>query len=52
MTIPGAQIVSFDEAALPDIAVEETSHYQITRGILDAPARYWKHLRGEQPEQP
>lgn len=47
MTVPGAQIVSFDDATLPNISLEETSHYQITRGILDAPERYWKHLRTE-----
>lgn len=34
-------------ATLPDITLEETSHYRITRGILDAPERYWKHLRGD-----
>lgn len=50
MTLPGAQIVNFDEAALPDITLEETSHYQITRGLLDAPGRYWQHLRGESLE--
>jgi len=22
------------------------SHYQITKGILEHPERYWKHLRG------
>jgi hypothetical protein len=25
--------------------LEDTSHYQITRGILECPERYWKHLR-------
>ncbi len=47
MTFPGARIVSFDDPALPDVALEETSHYQITRGILDGPERYWKHLRAQ-----
>ncbi len=44
MTYPDAQIVSFDEGVLREINLEETSHYQITRGILEEPARYWKHL--------
>ncbi len=46
MTFPGAAIVSFDGGALREITLEETTHYQITRGVLDAPERYWKHLRG------
>ena len=25
--------------------LEETSHYQITRGILENPSLYWQHLR-------
>jgi predicted ATPase len=44
MTYPGAQIVSFDGGILKAIPLEETSHYQITRGILEKPERYWKHL--------
>ena len=47
MTLPGAQIVSFDDPKLPDIALPETSHYQITRGILECPERYWAHLRSD-----
>jgi predicted ATPase len=45
LTFPAADIVSFDDPALPRIALRDTSHYQITKGILDAPERYWKHLR-------
>jgi predicted ATPase len=44
MSYPGAQIVNFDQAPLRSISFEETSHYQITRGILEHPERYWKHL--------
>jgi predicted ATPase len=44
MTYPEAEILSFDDPALPRIRLEETSHYQITKGILENPARYWKHL--------
>ena len=47
MTFPGARIVSFDGGALREIALEETSHYEITRGVLASPERYWKHLRGD-----
>lgn len=45
LTYPGADIVSFDDARLPRIQLEQTEHYQITRGILDSPERYWRHLR-------
>ncbi len=44
MSYPGAQIVSFDETPLRCTAFEETSHYQITRGVLEHPEQYWKHL--------
>jgi predicted ATPase len=45
LTFPGAQILSFDGEALHPISIEETSHFQITKGILQNPAVYWKHLR-------
>jgi predicted ATPase len=45
LTMPDAQILSFDGNAVQPISLEETSHYQITRGILQSPASYWKHLR-------
>ena len=45
LTFPGADIVSFDSSPLTRIAFEDTSHYRITRGILEQPERYWQHLR-------
>jgi predicted ATPase len=48
LTVPGAQILSFDGDALHQVILEETSHYQITRGILQNPAAYWKHLQAPQ----
>jgi len=47
LTYPGADIVSFDSPRLPHVNIEETTHYQITRGILSDPELYWKHLREE-----
>lgn len=47
LTFPGATIVSFDDARLPRVELRETSHYQITRRMLEAPERYWGYLRGE-----
>ena len=49
MTYPDAELVSFDDPALPSMNLEETSHFQITRGMLENPARYWKHLRNREP---
>jgi predicted ATPase len=47
MTYPGAEILSFDDGVLREVSLKETSHYQVTRGILEEPGRYWKHLTGE-----
>jgi len=44
LTFPDADIVNFDEAPLRSVHLEETSHYQITRGILEDPQSYWRHL--------
>jgi len=45
LTVPGAQILSLDGDAIQQIPLEDTSHYQITRGILQNPSAYWKHLQ-------
>ncbi len=45
LTFPDAAIVNFDDPALPLVCLEDTPHYQITRGILEDPERYWRHLR-------
>ena len=45
LTFPGAQILSFDADVLRPTSLEDTSHFQITRGILQNPAVYWKHLQ-------
>lgn len=42
LTFPGAIIVDFDDSALRHVALQDTKHYQITRGILESPERYWK----------
>lgn len=44
LTFPGAQIVDFDAPGLPDTTLQETKHYAITRGILEHPQLYWRHL--------
>lgn len=45
LTFPGAQILSFDGERVVPLTLEETSHFQITAGILRNPAVYWKHLQ-------
>lgn len=44
LTFPGATILSLDGARMEPIALEATSHYRITKSILEAPERFWKHL--------
>lgn len=44
MTFPGATIVNFDSPDLETMDYQESDHFQLTKGILDHPARYWKHL--------
>ena len=45
LTYPGADIISFDGEELTRVKLEDTQHYQITRGILENPERYWRYLR-------
>ena len=52
LTVPGCQILSFDGDAVREVSLEETSLYQITRGILQDPAVYWKHLQAVADEAP
>ena len=44
---PFLKRVSLDHMPMRSVTLEETSHYQITRGILEAPERYWRLLRNE-----
>lgn len=45
MTFPGATILEVTPERVTQTRLEDTSHYQITRGILTNPEQYWKHLR-------
>lgn len=44
MTFPGATILNLDSDTMEEMTLEETSHYQLTQGILDFPEKYWRHL--------
>lgn len=47
MTYPEARILSFDHGAPRAVAIEETSHWRLTKALLDHPERFWKSLREE-----
>jgi predicted ATPase len=49
LTFPGAQILSFDGDRVHPTDLEDTSHFQITKGILQNPQSYWKHLKPSDP---
>lgn len=49
MTFPGATLFHFGETVRA-VRLEETEHYQITKGMLVNPERYWKHLVGPEDE--
>lgn len=44
MTYPGARLLSFDGDQIEPIELHDTSHHQITQGMLENPARYWRYL--------
>ena len=44
MTFPGATILSLNSDSISETTIEDTEHYQITRGVLEFPEKYWKHL--------
>jgi predicted ATPase len=44
MTYPGARLLSFDGQDIEPIDPHDTSHHQITQGMLENPARYWRYL--------
>jgi predicted ATPase len=50
LTFPEATLLSFDAPSIERTSLEDTSHYQITRGILERPGSYWKHLLEDPPE--
>jgi len=44
MTFPGATLLEVSQTGIAPVRLEDTSHYHVTRGILEHPERYWKHL--------
>jgi len=52
LAFPGATILSFDEDGINPIAYQDTDHYRITRGFLEAPERYFRHLFDDDHDAP
>ena len=48
LTFPGASLLSFDGGAIEPVSLEDTAHYQITRGILQDPEKYWHRLMSDE----
>lgn len=44
LAYPGATIYSCDGEELKEVKYEDTKHYEITKGFLDNPRQYLKHL--------
>ncbi len=44
MSMPGADLWSFDGEAIESVELEDTSHFQVMQGVLERPELYWKHL--------
>jgi predicted ATPase len=44
LTFPNSTLLFLDEDGIHETNLEDTPHYQITRGILEHPARYWRFL--------
>lgn len=47
MSYPGAQLLSFDGDRPCEVQLADTSHYQVTRGVLEHPDRYMRYLFAE-----
>lgn len=44
LTFPNATIISFEAGQLQQVELADTSHFQITRNILNNPEQYWRYL--------
>lgn len=44
MALPGAQVLSIDGGEFRPVDYRDTEHYRVTRGFLEAPERYLRHL--------
>lgn len=47
LTVPGAQIYDFDAAPPVLVEAEQTTHFRLTRQILQDPGGYWRSVRAK-----
>ena len=50
MTFPQAALISFDSTPPRRMALADTSHYRITRGVLQDPALWWRQLESNEQD--
>ena len=51
LTMPNSEIISFDNSDLKPIALEDTSHFNLTRRILANPEKFWNTLSGHKTQE-
>lgn len=44
ITLPGATVLSIEGGMIRSVPYQETEHFQLTKGFLDAPERYFRFL--------
>ena len=52
LAIPGATLLDFDGGRVREAAWEDLASVQLWRGVLDAPARYLRHVWNPPPDDP
>jgi predicted ATPase len=51
LCLPGARILSFEDGQIREVRYDETEHFQLTRGFLNDPSRYFRYLFDETSDQ-
>jgi predicted ATPase len=49
LTFPGATIRSFDDPALPEVAVTDTEHWEVIAGVVREGHRFWEEANRPRP---
>ena len=44
LTLPGATVLSIENAQIREVSYRDTEHFQLTRDFLNAPERFHRHL--------
>jgi predicted ATPase len=52
LTLPGAVIRSFDDPALPVLALDQTEHWSVVAGVVAEGPRFWQEPAGAKPGAP